>query len=258
MSDDLQRLARIVPSRPAGDLTDDQMLAKARGAAQWNLTVAQIEQIASKMLRLSLFAHGLHQMEWQPAQDLTVLITRSDGRDIRRRYTIAGQDHDLIYIDIYLHGEGIGTRWAKTLRAGDLLQAIGPRGKLLLDRDADWHVLIGDETSLPGIHAMVDATHRPTQVVVEVDELSDWQHLESHRPPGTQWTWLRRSDPQDPAAVFTPPPTGIGHAYVTGEARRVLLWRQELEQLGMDASAISHKAYWGTGRANATHGEPLA
>jgi NADPH-dependent ferric siderophore reductase len=44
---------------------------------------------------------------------------------------------------------------------------------------------------------------------------------------------------------------------VSGEAALVLAWRDRLERLGIDASAITHKAYWGTGRANATHGEPL-
>jgi NADPH-dependent ferric siderophore reductase len=37
----------------------------------------------------------------------------------------------------------------------------------------------------------------------------------------------------------------------------VSAWREQLELAGFDPSAISHKAYWGTGRANATHGEPL-
>jgi hypothetical protein len=51
-----------------------------------------------------------------------------------------------VQLDVYLHGEGIGTAWARALPPGDTVSAIGPRGKLLLNLDADWHVLIGDET----------------------------------------------------------------------------------------------------------------
>jgi NADPH-dependent ferric siderophore reductase len=57
--------------------------------------------------------------------------------------------------------------------------------------------------------------------------------------------------------VLALPTTGQGHAYDSGEAARVLAWRAALERLGMDESAVMHKTYWGTGRANATHGEPL-
>jgi hypothetical protein len=38
----------------------------------------------------------------------------------------------------------------------------------------------------------------------------------------------------------------------------VSAWLSDLERLGMVASSITHKAYWGIGRANATHGEPLS
>jgi NADPH-dependent ferric siderophore reductase len=58
--------------------------------------------------------------------------------------------------------------------------------------------------------------------------------------------------------VLTLPTVGSGHAYVSGEAGLVSAWRAEFEHLGIDPSSITHKAYWGTGRVNATHGEPLA
>jgi NADPH-dependent ferric siderophore reductase len=56
---------------------------------------------------------------------------------------------------------------------------------------------------------------------------------------------------------LTLPASGGGHAYVSGQAERVRYWRSRLEAQGPEPSAISHKAYWGAGRANATHGEPL-
>jgi NADPH-dependent ferric siderophore reductase len=172
-------LAATVPSRPAGDLHDDQLLAKAKGSSHWNLTVVDVGQSAPLMLRILMSAHEIETMEWHPAQDLTVLITRAAGRDIRRRYTIASHEHDRIHIDVYLHGKGIGTAWARTCRPGHSVSAIGPRGKFLLQPDADWHVMIGDETSLPGIKAMLAATDRPAQVVVDVDDPSDWRRSRS-------------------------------------------------------------------------------
>lgn len=258
MNDGLERLADTVPSRPAGDLDDNQLLAKAKGASHWKLTVLDVGQIAPRMLRMSMSADEITSMKWLPAQDLTLLITRAGGRDIRRRYTIAGHERDRVYIDVYLHGEGIGTTWARTCRAGDSVSAIGPRGKFLLKPEADWHLMIGDETALPGIRAMLAATDRPAQVIVDVDDPQDWRSFGADARPATRWTWLPRHSPLNAAAVLAPPPGGVGHAYISGEARRVLAWREQLELLTLEPSAISHKAYWGVGRANATHGEPVA
>jgi NADPH-dependent ferric siderophore reductase len=174
-------------------------------------------------------APGLDSLKWIPAQDFTLLIARVDGRDIRRRYTIAGQQDHTVLCDVYLHGQGIGTSWAGALRNGDAVSGIGPRRKFLLESDAEWLVVIGDETSLPGIRAMLATT---------------------------EWAWLPRSSAPDDG-VLALPSSGDGHACVSGQAERVRHWRSRLESMGFDPSAISHKAYWGAGRANATHGEPL-
>jgi NADPH-dependent ferric siderophore reductase len=250
-------LAATVPSRPAGDLDDEQLLAKAHGSARWNLSVVAVDHLTPRMLRVTMSAAGLDAMEWQPAQDLTVLITRAGGRDIRRRYTIAAQAADWVQLDVYLHGEGIGTAWVRALQPGDTVSAIGPRGKLLLNQDADWHVLIGDETSLPGIRAMLASTDRPAHVVVQVDDPAQWRRLDPGARPATRWKWVARGPSGHAGEDLALPAGGFGHAYVSGEAGWVLAWHNQLERLGFDESAISHKAYWGAGRANATHGEPL-
>jgi NADPH-dependent ferric siderophore reductase len=92
-------------------LDDQQMLAKALGSSRWDLiVVVDTDRIAARMLRLAMSAAGPESMEWQPAQHLTLLITRAAGREIRRRYTIAGQD--TLQLDVYLHGQGIGSSWA--------------------------------------------------------------------------------------------------------------------------------------------------
>jgi NADPH-dependent ferric siderophore reductase len=256
MTDQLGRLADTVPSRPAGDLDDARFLAKSRGSTHWDLTVTATYRIAPSMIRLTLSAAGLAQMDYQPGQDFTVLVTHAAGRDIRRRYTIASRLHESVHLDVYVHGEGIGSAWAQALRPGNMVSAIGPRGSFTLGPQADWHVFVGDETSLPGIRAMLAATGVPAQVVLEVDDPGEWDSLSSHERPATRWRWItRKSLDADDAVVL--PDTGIGHAYISGEVRLVSAWRAALERLGMGSSAITYKAYWGKGRANATHGEPL-
>lgn len=260
MLDRFEQLAVAVPSRPSGDLSDDQLLVKARGSSRWDFVVVDVARIAPRMLRLTLSSRGLEMIRWQAGQDFTLLVAREGGRDIRRRYTIAAQDQDRISFDVYLHGNtGIGTAWAQSLRPGDTVSGIGPRGKLLLNENADWHLMIGDETSLPGIRAMLAATNRAVQVVVEVGDPEEWSRLQVDERPATRWTWLDRRSRRNGAEIenVALPSVGIGQAYVSGEADLVCVWRDALELGGLDASAIAHKAYWGIGRANATHGEPL-
>jgi NADPH-dependent ferric siderophore reductase len=254
---DIERLVETVPSRPAGDLDDDQLLAKSGKSTRWELTVSWIGWIAPRMLRLTVSAPGLAALDYRPGHDFTVLVARADGRAIRRRYTIAGRTHDAVHLDVYVHGNGIGTAWAQARHPGDSVSAIGPRGSFMLGPPADWHVFIGDETSIPGINAMLAATERPAQVVVEVDDLREWQSMCPAGPPATEWIWLVRGSFQTETGLLALPAVGNGHAYISGEAGRVRAWCGELQCLGMDSSAITHKAYWGTGRANATHGEPL-
>src|SRR5262249_31659705 len=133
---------------------------------------------------------------------------------------------------------------------------IGPRGKFLLERDAEWLLLIGDETSLPGILAMLAGSDQPARAGVEGGDADAWAHLGAGQRPHTGGAWLSRTPPGGERGPSLPA-SGRGHAYVSGQAERVRYWRGHLESLGLDPSAITHKAYWGAGRANATHGEPL-
>ena len=52
-------------------------------------------------------------------------------------------------------------------------------------------------------------------------------------------------------------PAETGHAYLAGEAGVVALLRAALLERGFAAHSVDAKAYWGRGRANASHGEPL-
>ena len=58
------------------------------------------------------------------------------------------------------------------------------------------------------------------------------------------------------AAADVPLPPGLGHVYLLGEARVVSRLREVMAHRGLPGSQVSPKAYWGRGKANASHGEP--
>jgi NADPH-dependent ferric siderophore reductase len=184
---------------------------------------------------------------------------------VRRRYTIRDIDaaRGLLTLGIVRHDGGPGERWVATARPGDQIEGIGPRGKIFPADDVAWHLFAGDFSALPAYFAMagsLPAGQRAT-VILEVPGLADKQELTAAADIELAWVYSNGRPPGDPAALaaalagVTLPPQA-GHVYLAGEARLVLALREALAARGLPADQVSPKAYWGLGRANASHGEP--
>jgi NADPH-dependent ferric siderophore reductase len=169
----------------------------------------------------------------------------------------------MLTMDIVLHGDGPGERWVRSAQPGDKIEGIGPRGKITASPAADWHLFIADESALPATFVMTEslAAGSSATLILEVPEEDDEQDLSS--AASTRISWLHRlgGPAGDPAALAGEAeevelPPGRGHAYLFGEAKVVLRLREILAGRGLDQDQMSPKAYWGRGRANASHGEP--
>lgn len=250
--------------------TSAALLQRLPGVAAWDLTVVEASPLTPAMRRIRLAAEGLGDLEHAPGQDLMVAVPDGRGQHFRRRYTIRRLDREarLLELQVVVHGEGDGpgARWAAGIRPGDRVEAIGPRGKITLDREADWHVFAGDESALPATFAMVEALPAGATAVVllEVPGPEDEQPLDVPRGCRVTLRWLHRHG-QAPgtgqalvdavtAAVLPP---GRGHAYLAGELKVVATMRRALEGRGLAPDQVSAKPYWRQGVANASHGEPL-
>lgn len=80
-------------------------------------------------------------------------------RPMGRRYTVRSWDPDtrVLTIDFVVHGDdGIAGRWAQAAQPGNRLQILGPSGAYAPDPDADWHLMVGDESALPAIAASLE------------------------------------------------------------------------------------------------------
>ena len=95
---------------------------------------------------------------------------------------------------------------------------------------------------------MLYATDAPARFSSKWDDPAEWQAYGQRGRAQTRWTWLPRDRSLTGDPVVSLPRDGDGHAYVSGDVGRVSAWCDKLERLGLDPSAISHKAYWGTGR----------
>jgi NADPH-dependent ferric siderophore reductase len=208
---------------------------------------------------------GLHALTYRAGQDF--MITFPGENPTRRRYTIRRADPVAGTVDICfaLHGTGPATRWVEAAGPGDRLEALGPRGNVVLADGVDWHLLLGDDSAVPALLAMVEALPAGASATayLEVDGPS---HEQDHlAPAGAQvdLRWLHRDGRQpgrttllrDALAAHQLPP-GRGHVYLAGEVADVFAMRRELEARGVSRDDIDPKGYWSLGKGNLGHGEP--
>jgi NADPH-dependent ferric siderophore reductase len=229
------------------------------------LEVVDSAPLSPGMQRLVLTAPELAGLRYQPGQDMMLMVAVDGDRPVRRRYTIRALDpaRRLLTLDVVRHAGGPGERWVAAARPGDRIEGIGPRGKIFLAEAADWHLFIGDDSALPAYLTMAGAlpTGARALVILEVPGPGGEQDLVT--AADAEVTWLHRDGRPagDPAALVAAAaavalPPGRGHAYLAGEATVVLRLRETLAARGLAPEQISPKAYWGRGRANASHGEP--
>jgi NADPH-dependent ferric siderophore reductase len=260
MADALPETSQITLDDPFAELA-----GPLAGTSRLPLQVVESGQLTPHMHRLRLTAAELDGFGHAPGQDVMLLVAVDGNRPVRRRYTIRALDpaSRMLTLDIVLHGDGPGERWVRAARPGERIEGIGPRGKITTAAGADWHLFAGDESALPAIFRMAESlpAGTPVRALLEIPGAEDEQDLRAEA--STHVTWLHRDgapagQPDALAAALgvVPLPAGRGHAYLLGEARVVARLREVLAARGLEPDQVSPKAYWGRGRANASHGEP--
>jgi NADPH-dependent ferric siderophore reductase len=83
-----------------------------------------------------------------PGNDVMVRVANAAGKFVRRRYSVRALEPELDQFTLWITTghDGPGSVWARSAQPGDSVDVIGPRGKIVLDPDADWHVFVGDAT----------------------------------------------------------------------------------------------------------------
>ncbi|MFI1432742.1 siderophore-interacting protein [Streptomyces lydicus] len=173
-----------------------------------------------------------------------------------RTYTVRAWDERAreLTVDFVVHGdEGLAGPWAAAARPGDEVYFLGPGGAYAPEADADWHLLVGDESALPAVAASLARMPAgvPVHAFIEVAGPEERQELDA--PAGATVHWLYRGAApvgrQLVAAVrdlnF---PAGRVQAFVHGEAgfvkelRRLLRVEREIPR-----ESLSISGYWRTG-----------
>jgi len=173
-----------------------------------------------------------------------------------RTYTVRNWDEDSreLTIDFVYHGdEGVAGPWAAAAQPGDVLWFNGPGGAYAPAEEADWHLLVGDESALPAIGAAVEQLPSGARatVLLEVEDETEEQKLGD-----VDVTWFHRAgtdaargDALVAAVEALTFPAGTPHIFVHGEAGFVFRIRKNLFQdRALPRDQISLSGYWRLGK----------
>lgn len=165
----------------------------------------------------------------------TYLAMPDDVRPPMRTYTVralrpSAQEVD---IDFVLHGdEGPASAWASRASEGDRVAFLGPHGLYDVPPETTWQLLVGDETAIPAIGAIVEALPAGTRAVVyvEISDREDRQVFETQGTVELHWV-VRGSGPVGDAVL-----EAVRKAELPGrDAVRVDLRRSEHGEAGAAA-----------------------
>ena len=232
--------------------------------AAWPLVVVASRQLTPRTRRVSLIGESLEGFAHRPGQSLVLGLPQPCGGVARRSYAIRHFDREELRIDldVVTHGASPtggaspGVRWAQSARIGDPVLAEGPRGRVVINPYADWHLFAGDETALPAIAAMLEVLPAEARAyaLIEVAGPMEEQRLETDAELEALWIH-RQAAPGVPSAALIEQaasfqaPRGVGQICLLGETATVRAQREALLARGFPRRWIAAESYWRPGLA---------
>jgi NADPH-dependent ferric siderophore reductase len=236
------------------------------------LQVRRSERITPRMVRVTLVGAELAGFDGTgpdrrirmffpaPGQDRPAVPRGASGgpvwpagvvRPAIRTYTVRRFDPVAAELDVdfVLHsGHGPAAAWARDVRPGSWVGVSEPGGRYRPDPDAEFHVVIGDESALPAVATVLAALPAdvPARAFLEVADAAEEQGL----PGRAELHWVHRDarpagEPLVAAVRAAGFPTGRGQAWLSGESAAVRELRAHLlTERGLDRRLVYATGYW--------------
>ncbi|MGW4102272.1 siderophore-interacting protein [Streptomyces sp. NPDC004976] len=164
---------------------------------------------------------------------------------------------DEIEIEFALHDDSPMSTWARRVRPGDPAGVFDMGYAYLPPAEAEWQLLVADESAVPAVLAILD--HAPptltAEVFLEVPTAADIRPSEITAREGIRVHWISRDDPDiRPGALVLDAvrtaklPLGRFYTWVAGEHRLPTTLRRHLvAERGAAKSDIGFAGYWRQG-----------
>lgn len=176
-----------------------------------------------------------------------------EARPAIRTYTVRRFDGAAgeLDVDFVVHdGHGPAAAWAQQAVPGSWVGVSEPGGRWTPDPEAEFHVVIGDESALPAVATVLEALGEhpgvPVHAFLEVADAGEEQDL----PGAARVSWVHRGDepagaPLVAAVRAADLPAGRGQAWLSGESAAVKELRAHLlDDRSLDRRAVYATGYW--------------
>ncbi len=229
-------------------------------------TVSAVQRVSPSLVSVTLAHPDAAVLAGVPGNDVMVRIVEGDQAS-RRRYSVRSLSPlgDELTLWVHTAHEGPGSRWAQRATVGDFVDLVGPRGKIPLAPLADWHLMLGDASSLATFYRLAESIEAPGRVIfiVETDDPSDALTTTLPEGIGVTGIFVNRDGRvgNSPTGLLNglaalALPLDEGHAYLFAEFSVNRSLATALKDRGLDPTAISIKNFWRHGEPNRENGEP--
>jgi NADPH-dependent ferric siderophore reductase len=146
-------------------------------------SVVESAPLGQHLQRLVIHAPELNRLQLPRFGDTALGIyfaSPEDPAPTARTYTVRGHDPSTarITVDVVLHGDAAGTRWATSAAPGDGVELAHAKSWFRPPSRADRHVLVADLAGLPAIARLIESrAHGDTVAIVEVLDDEDLDYL---------------------------------------------------------------------------------
>ncbi|MGV3622871.1 MAG: siderophore-interacting protein [Archangium sp.] len=205
-----------------------------------NATVTEVSELGTNLRRIDVSGPELAKARFTPGDKVQIFVM---GEDMRTYTPFNWRGESASFIG-FAHGEGPGSRWVKSVKAGDALQFFGPRGSLDVNGITGTVVVVGDETSLAVARAFSES--KRVSVVLEaqqpevVKEVCAKLGLSSADVTG-------KGDVDTVFAKVSEQLKAGATPYFTGRAATTQQLKQRLKAAGISFGGKT-KAYWADGK----------
>ncbi|MGC7096009.1 siderophore-interacting protein [Amycolatopsis lurida] len=190
-----------------------------------------------------------------------ILLLPKSRRPWVRNFTIrrARPGQGEVDIEFALHAGSPASSWAARARPGDPAGIFDMGVSCLPPAGVDWQLLVGDESALPAILAILENAPDSliAEVFLEVPETADIRD-EVVKPEGARVHWLPRDDSSArpgrlalETVTKAALPPGRCYAWLAGEAKLPTGLRRHLvNERGLPKQDIAFYGYWRLGRSS--------
>ena len=256
-----------IPDKRATDRAS--LLSRLEGVIGLDLRVRFTEFRSPSLLEIALESNDLLGLQAESGQDIMVEVPVGQGQFVRRRYSIVDLNPQAgtMSLLIALKGNGLGETWATHLQPGDLIDAVGPRGKQPVNHAAARHLFLADHSAFAATSQMVRSiSSGHVHVVAAFPSMQDAMAFTASSSAVEIGVELLSPVAHGDVEPFLAAVEALSaeflaeeglQCYLNAEFSIVNRVRSLLTDRGVAVSAIATKPYWRRNVANAPHGEPI-